>query len=152
MPFLLALFGETCLEKSSTSPDLRFLLPFASELPSKLEPDTTARIALLKYSPNELVYHFSSKTAQVAVFSEIYYKDGWNAYINGKIVPYIRANYLLRAMPLKAGAYEIEYKFEPKSYSIGNSIALVSSLLLILSIIGYALLQLKNARKSALKA
>jgi len=126
---------------------------FASQLPAKIiAPDTTARIALIKYAPNDLVYSFQSKTDQVAVFSEIYYKDGWNAYINGKNVPYIRANYLLRAMPLKAGTYEIEYKFEPKSYSIGNSIALVSSLLLILSIIGYALLQLKNARKSALKA
>jgi len=126
---------------------------FASQLPAKINaPDTTARIALIKYAPNDLLYSFQSKTDQVAVFSEIYYKDGWNAYINGKIVPYIRANYLLRAMPLKAGTYEIEYKFEPKSYSIGNSIALVSSLLLILSIIGYALLQLKNARKSALKA
>jgi hypothetical protein len=122
---------------------------FASQLPVKLVTDTTARIALVKYEPNDLIYNFSSKTDQVAVFSEIYYNKGWNAYINGKIVPYVRANYLLRAMPLKAGKYEIEYKFEPKSYSIGNAIALISSLLLILSILGYAFFQWKKSGKKA---
>ena len=125
---------------------------FASMLPTKLAADTTARIALVKYAPNDLVYNFSSKTDQVAVFSEIYYDKGWNAYINGKIVPYVRANYLLRAMPLKAGNYEIEYKFEPASYSIGNTITLISSLLLILSIIGYALWKWRNTKKVELKA
>ena len=126
---------------------------FASQLPAKLiATDTTARIALIKYAPNDLIYTFSSKSDQVAVFSEIYYKNGWNAYINGKIVPYVRANYLLRAMPLKAGTYEIEYKFEPKSYSLGNTIALISSLLLILSMIGYAFMQWKTNRMAALKA
>jgi len=119
---------------------------FASQLPTKLNPDTTARISLKTYKPNDLVYNFSSKTDQVAVFSEIYYKNGWNAYIDGKIVPYVRANYLLRAMPLKAGNYEIEYKFEPKSYSIGNSIALISSLLLMLGIIGYVFLLWKKSK------
>jgi len=125
---------------------------FASQLPGKLVTDTTARIALVKYEPNDLIYNFSSKTDQVAVFSEIYYNKGWNAYINGKIVPYVRANYLLRAMPLKAGKYEIEFKFEPKSYSIGNAIALISSLLLILSILGYAFYKWKKSAKTVLKS
>lgn len=125
---------------------------FASQLPVKAETDTTARIALTKYEPNDLVYHFSSKTNQVAVFSEIYYEKGWNAYINGNKVPYVRANYLLRAMPLKAGNYDIEYKFEPKSYNAGNLIALISSLLLILSLVGYIFWQWKNSRKTALNA
>ncbi|MDP4238352.1 MAG: YfhO family protein [Bacteroidota bacterium] len=120
---------------------------FASQLPAKLESDTTAHISLIKYEPNDLVYHFSSKTNQVAVFSEIYYDKGWNAYINGNKVPYVRANYLLRAMPLKAGNYDIEYKFEPASYSIGNTIALISSLLLILSLFGYAFWRWNKSRK-----
>jgi len=125
---------------------------FAAELPTKLVSDSSAHIALISYEPNQLKYSFSSKTDQVAVFSEIYYDKGWNAYINGKLVPYVRANYLLRAMPLKAGNYEIEFKFEPKSYSIGNTIALISSILLILSIIGFVYLQCRNSKKSTLKA
>jgi len=125
---------------------------FASQLPSRLVTDTTAHIALIKYEPNDLVYKFSSKTDQMAVFSEIYYEKGWNAYINGNKVPYVRANYLLRAMPLKAGNYDIEYKFEPTAYSLGNAIALISSLLLILSLLGYIFLQWKKSKKTAINA
>lgn len=125
---------------------------FAALLPTKLTADSTAHIALTSYEPNHLIYNFSSKTDQVAVFSEIYYKNGWNAYINGQKVPYVRANYLLRAMPLKAGNYEIEFKFEPKSYSIGNAIALTSSVLLILCILGFIFWQWKSNKKPASKA
>ena len=125
---------------------------FASQLPTKLVTDTTARIALVNYAPNDLKYSFSSKIDQVVVFSEIYYDKGWNAYINGHKVPYVRANYLLRAMPLKAGNYEIEYKFEPTSYSLGNTIALISSLLLVLSLLGYIFLQWNKSRKTSLNA
>jgi uncharacterized membrane protein YfhO len=121
----------------------------ASQLPAKLTPDTSAHITLTSYQPNHLIYNFSSKTNQVAVFSEIYYAEGWNAYINGQKVPYIRADYLLRAMPLKAGTYDIEFKFEPKSYSIGNALALTSSIVLILSILGFVIWQLKRNKNPA---
>jgi uncharacterized membrane protein YfhO len=83
----------------------------------------------------------------VAVFSEVYYDKGWNAYVNGQIVPFVRANYLLRAMPLKAGNYEVEFKFEPKSYSLGNTIALTSSIILILVAIAFAIWQWKKSKE-----
>ena len=116
----------------------------ATVLPTQLTTDTTAHITLAKYQPNDLVYNFSSKTDQVAVFSEVYYDKGWNAYINGKEVPYVRANYLLRAMPLKAGVYDIEFKFEPKSYSVGNTIAIISSILLLLGIVAYGVFTVRS--------
>ncbi|HQF11854.1 MAG TPA: YfhO family protein, partial [Paludibacteraceae bacterium] len=117
---------------------------FSALLPPAIIPDSSAHIQLVSYEPNHLIYNFSSKTDQLAIFSEIYYDKGWNAYINGKKVPYIRANYLLRAMPLKAGSYQIEFKFEPDSYRIGNSIALVSSILFVLWLVGYIYLRWKK--------
>jgi hypothetical protein len=123
---------------------------FETLLPTKLVSDSNAHIALKNYEPNKLLYNFSSKTDQVAVFSEIYYDKGWNAYINGKLAPYVRADYLLRAMPLKAGSYEIEFRFEPKSYIIGNTIALISSILLILGMIGFIFWYWKNSKKASL--
>ena len=135
------------LGKINTKTEMVVDKSFAAQLPTKLTSDTSAHIALTSYKPNHLVYNFNSKTDQVAVFSEIYYENGWNAYINGKLVPYVRADYLLRAMQLKAGTYDIEFMFEPKSYSIGNTIALISSILLILSILGFVFWQLKSQKK-----
>ena len=88
------------------------------------------KIELVKYEPNSMIYKFSSAEDQLAVFSEIYYPDGWNAYINGEKATYFRANYLLRAMELKAGDYEIEFRFEPKSYDIGKILSIICSILL----------------------
>ncbi|NDP20606.1 MAG: YfhO family protein [Paludibacter sp.] len=117
---------------------------FVAILPTQLSVDSTASIVLAKYAPNHLIYNFNSKVDQVAVFSEIYYDKGWNAYIKGQKVPYVRADYLLRAMPLKAGTYEIEFRFEPTLYSLGNTIALISSILLILSLIVVGFFQWKK--------
>lgn len=121
---------------------------YAAQLPTELVADSTARIALVTYKPNHLTYEFSSKTNQVAVFSEIYYDKGWNAYINNELVPYVRVNYLLRAMPLKAGDYQIEFRFEPKSYSVGNIIAIISSVLLLLCAIAFFFYQWKQRKEN----
>ena len=88
------------------------------------------KIELINYKPNVMTYKFSSAEDQLAVFSEIYYPEGWNAYINGEKATYFRANYLLRAMNLKAGDYTIEFRFEPKSYDIGKILSIICSILL----------------------
>ena len=93
-------------------------------------------IALTKYSPDALTYRATATADAFVVFSEIYYADGWNAYLNGKPVPHLRANYVLRAMPVPAGTHTIEFKFEPTEYAIGNTVSLVSSVLLIVVLIG----------------
>ncbi|MDR1698567.1 MAG: YfhO family protein, partial [Prevotellaceae bacterium] len=94
-------------------------------------PDSLAQIHLTHYSPNRLTYIYKSASPQWVVFSEIYYDKGWRAFVNGEEVPYFRANYVLRAMQTPAGNYEIEFRFEPVSYRVGNWISLVASLVLI---------------------
>jgi len=85
------------------------------------------------YKPNHLTYILKNITsAKLAVFSEIYYEKGWNAYIDGKLVPHFRANYVLRAMMVPAGTTKIEFKFEPTSYSTGETVAYASSIILLL--------------------
>lgn len=101
-----------------------------------IQKDTTGFIKLLSYEPNHLVYKSSAKSEQLAVFSEIYYKDGWDASIDGKPAEYIQANYILRAMLVPAGNHEIVFKFEPKEYSVGEKISLAGSLLLLLGCLG----------------
>ncbi len=99
--------------------------------------DSTATIQLTNYKANALTYESNAKTDQLAVFSEIYYKNGWNAYIDGKLTPHYRANYVLRAIIIPSGKHQIFFKFEPKIIKQGNTITLVSYLLLIFIPLGW---------------
>jgi uncharacterized membrane protein YfhO len=82
-----------------------------------------------------LKYQANAAQDGFVVFSEIYYQDGWNAYIDGKKTPHLRANYVLRALPVPAGQHTIDFKFEPTEYAIGNTVSLVSSVVLLLMIL-----------------
>ncbi|MBH8571401.1 YfhO family protein [Microvirga sp. STS02] len=93
-------------------------------------------IALTNYSPDELKYRYNATHDGLVVFSEIYYADGWQAFIDGKPVPHIRADYVLRALQVPAGAHTIEFKFEPKAYAVGNGVSLAASIALLLVLVG----------------
>jgi hypothetical protein len=101
--------------------------------------DYNGHVDLIEYQPNYLKYTSSSSPEQLAVFSDIYYDKGWKSYIDGEKAPHFRVNYVLRGMIVPPGEHTIEFKFEPKSYYIGNKVSLASSLLLILIIIGYGI-------------
>ncbi len=109
--------------------------------------DSQAVIKLTQYEPNDLMYETHNKGEGLAVFSEIYYEKGWNAYVNGTLMPHIRANYVLRAMRLPAGDNKIEFKFEPKVYLIGEKISMAGSILLLLVCAGSGFLAWRNCRK-----
>lgn len=90
-------------------------------------PDSSNKISLTSYQPNKLVYAYESNSPQLTVFSEVYYDKGWNAYIDGKLVEHLRADYILRALPVPAGKHQIEFRFEPKTVETGEKIAYASS-------------------------
>lgn len=94
--------------------------------------DSTATIQLLSYQPNHLKYVSNNSNPGVAVFSEMYYADGWNATIDGESASHFRADYALRSIKIPAGKHSIEFKFEPQVVKTGSTIALISFILMIL--------------------
>jgi hypothetical protein len=114
---------------------------FASQLQNKdfSNADQQATITLQE-SPNKnpdlKIYKTKSTTAQLCVFSEIYYKDGWKAYIDGKETPILRANYVLRALEVPAGEHTIELRCEPDTLKTFNIINLIGSILIVIFVIG----------------
>ena len=114
---------------------------FASQLQNKdfSNADQQATITLQE-SPNKnpdlKIYKTKSTTAQLCVFSEIYYKDGWKAYIDGKEAPILRANYVLRALEVPAGEHTIELRCEPDTLKTFNIINLIGSILIVVFVIG----------------
>jgi len=104
---------------------------FADQL-TRIGQDGESAIQLTDYQPNHLTYQTESANDRLAVFSEIYFANGWNAYLDGVKAPYLRANYILRAMNIPAGKHTIDFKFEPAVWKVGEPISLVASLILIL--------------------
>ena len=98
--------------------------------------DSAATIKLDFYKPNHLKYTSNNANNGLAVFSEIYYKNGWNAFIDGKAVDHLRADYALRALEIPAGKHSIEFKFEPQVIKTGSTIVLFSSIGMLLLLIG----------------
>ena len=92
-------------------------------------------IDLVSYAPNELHYKYSCATDRLAVFSEIYYPDGWHATVDGQSIDLIRADWTLRAALLPAGEHEVVMTFLPDSYRTGAAVSRVTSILLILLVL-----------------
>jgi hypothetical protein len=113
-----------------------------------VQADSTAFINLTKYQPNELEFRSQSKTPQLAVFSEIYYPHGWKMFIDEKEVPYIKADYLLRAVHVPAGSHHVRMVFEPEVIEKGKWISLICfGLFILLSGFGIYFLYRKRDKR-----
>ena len=96
-----------------------------------LKADSTASIELISYQPNAMELKTQSQTPQLAVFSEVYYPHGWTMLLDGKEVPYIKANYLLRAVYVPAGEHSLKMTFAPKVIETGKTLSLISFILFL---------------------
>ncbi len=103
--------------------------------------DSGSVVRLTKYGLNELSFESNNSKNGLAVFADMYYPYGWKAYVDGKETPIMKADYVLRAIKVPAGQHKIEFKFHPKSFYTGNTMAMISSLLLYL-MLGVSIFQL----------
>ncbi|MFP4467428.1 MAG: YfhO family protein [Bacteroidales bacterium] len=121
---------------------------FADLLEGKtFRPDPDASIRLTHYEPNELVYDYQADSEQLAVFSEIYYPEGWEVKINDTEAEHFRVNYILRGMVLPEGAHTITFSFRPAPYYTGRYIALAFSIIMAAGIAAYAWIQFRRIRR-----
>jgi len=121
---------------------------YANDLPNtSYATDSTSSIVLAEYSPNRMVYRSSSEKDQFAVFSEVYYPEGWTATIDGTEKPHFRVDYLLRGMEVPAGEHEIVFEFRPESYFRGTMISRISSILLVLLALGAIVAEFRKNRE-----
>jgi hypothetical protein len=105
--------------------------------------DSSATIKQTSFDNTLIKYESNSSRANLAVFSEIYYKD-WQASIDGKTAPIAKANYVLRALVIPAGKHSIEFKFVPKVFNTSYTTSLIGNWLLLLLIIVYGIYAVKK--------
>ena len=110
--------------------------------------DSSAYIKFIENTNDEIKYEFNAATNQFAVFSEVYYPSGWEAYIDGKKTPYCKTNYALRGLAIPAGKHTIEFIFDPASVRIGESITRYSYIFAVLFILLCFFMAWKNRNNS----
>ena len=93
-------------------------------------------IIMTSYAPNRLKYHYTAEKDAIAVFSEVYYPDGWHATVDGEPLELFCADWTLRGALLPAGEHDVEMYFMPESYRLGASISRITSILLLLLLLG----------------
>ena len=104
---------------------------------SGLQVDSNAKIQLID-NQNDLIFYTAKTNAkQLAVFSEIYYRDGWKAYIDDQESPILKVNYVLRGLVIPAGDHKIKFEFKPASVTRAKQIAGVASILLWIALVAF---------------
>ena len=104
---------------------------------SGLQVDSNAKIQLID-NQNDLIFYTAKTNAkQLAVFSEIYYRDGWKAYIDDQESPILKVNYVLRGLVVPAGDHKIRFEFKPASVTRAKQIAGVASILLWIALVAF---------------
>ena len=115
-----------------------------------LRRDSNSRIEMehqTPYNPDNVRYRSNCSKEQLAVFSEIYYKPDWFAYIDGKPAEYLRVNYILRAMVIPAGEHQIEFRNEAPSFHRWDKVNLASSIALVLCMAGCIVWNCRRKKK-----
>jgi len=130
---------------------------FAGQVSSiKNNQEVVGKIKLTKSLPDELTYETDNAEAQLAVFSEIYYvqagKIFWQAYLDGKPVPHLRVNYIVRGLAVPAGKHKITFKFEVPIYNTGENISFLCSILLFGALFGALYVYYLQQNKATLPA
>lgn len=105
---------------------------FKSSIPFMPAYDSNAVVRLIKNENDVINYQVNAASNQFVVFSEVYYKSGWKAFIDGKEAPIVKTDYILRGLAVPAGNHQIEFRFEPQGYLTGKKLTSIFSIALLL--------------------
>ncbi|WP_299247682.1 YfhO family protein [uncultured Aquimarina sp.] len=108
--------------------------------------DSISTISISKTTPDHLAYNSYTEKPGFLVFSETYYKNGWNAYIDGNLETIYPVNYMLRGLKVPSGKHTIEFKFEPQVVKTGSAITLASSIIFGLLFLGALFFEYKKRK------
>jgi hypothetical protein len=106
-------------------------------------------IWLINNDHDRIYYQSNTTGSRFAVFSEVYYKQGWKAYIDGKETDIYKTNYVLRGIVIPSGKHDIKFEFKPDSYSKGVPVAIAASGMIWLLLLGSLFMAYKDNKAKA---
>jgi hypothetical protein len=110
--------------------------------------DSASFIRMTKFDNDVIEYEANCNGPQFAVFSEVYYPAGWNAYIDEKKTSYCNADYALRGLSIPTGKHAIKFIFEPSSVKKGRTVMSMVSFVILLMLIGGLFMAWRQNRKT----
>ena len=113
---------------------------------------TDGTVTLEEYRPNYLRYTTRSDGNALAVFSEIYTREGWRAYIDGEEVRPLRADYILRALELPAGSHTVEWRYRAPHWNAIEAVTLIFSIAVLAAFIITVITVIRNERRQTTEA
>ncbi len=138
--------------KALDSTDLRdtavVQVKFKALIPNAPVYDSSSSIKLIENKNDIINYESQANSNQFAVFSEVYYTAGWNAFIDGKKTEIVKTNYALRGLAIPAGTHKIEFRFEPYSYKLGDRLDLIAAILTYLIVFGGLFMTWKTSKQA----
>jgi hypothetical protein len=134
---------------STNLKDTAVVLADDAKLVKQPVPDSASTITVSKYDNDEIEYTADCKGDQFAVFSEVYYPYGWNAYIDGQKTDYVRTDYVLRGLSIPSGKHIIKFVFEPSSVKKGLSLSFIGSILVVILVLGGFFMEWREQKKKS---
>lgn len=128
--------------------DTAIIVAASDKIPVQPQWDSTSTIKMIKFDNDVIEYEANGNGPQYAVFSEIYYPLGWNAYVDGKKTEYDNVNYILRGIALPTGKHTVKFVFEPVSVKKGNTIMFLASIIILLVFAGGLFMAWRESKKS----
>ncbi len=121
---------------NTLSPDSVAVVDFSKFQVNKKQFAKGSEIKMTAYQPNKVEYEYSADSEAFAVFSEVYYPEGWTATIDGQPAKFVRVNYILRGMEVPKGKHKIAFVFESSAYKTGSLLTLICSVLVLIMTVG----------------
>jgi hypothetical protein len=86
---------------------------------------------LVRDDPEHVVVEATTRGGHSLVVLADTYFPGWTAKADGKKVPIVRTQHLLRGVVVPAGTHTVEFRYEPWSWRVGWIVSLLTALALV---------------------
>lgn len=90
-----------------------------------------AQATIERYENSVVSIRATANAPAILVLADAYY-PGWKAFLDGRETKIFKANHFFRAVALPKGKHQVEFRYEPRSFTIGWIVSAFSLLSVIL--------------------
>ena len=105
------------------------------ELQAEIHQPANSSVKVTHLDPNRIDYETQNDSTSLMVLSDVHYKPGWKAFIDGKQTEIFKTNHAIQSIVVPEGSHKIELKFAPAVFTHTHYLSLFA-LLVNLALLG----------------